>query len=83
MSRQTPLRSATAQYREVKNIIKQLNSNILSKDQAKVQWSCNWRMKYYPLNESYHLNGKCLHQCMVYKAEVSTNIIYKEYYGMS
>ena len=35
------------------------------------------------IKESCPLNGKCLHQCMVYKAEVSTNTTYKEYYGAS
>ena len=44
----------------------------------KVEDLINCRIK-----ESYPLNGKCLHQCMVYKAEVSTNTTYKEYYGAS
>ena len=46
----------------VMNLIKQHNSKILSKDQDKIQWSCNCRIK-----ESCHLNGKCFHQCMVCK----------------
>ena len=29
------------------------------------------------------MNGKCLHQCMVYKAEVSTNTTFTEHYGAS
>ena len=29
------------------------------------------------------MNGKCLHQCMVSKEEVTTNTTYKEYYGTS
>ena len=62
----------------VKNLIKQHNSKILNKDRDKIQRPCNCRIK-----ESYPLNGKCLHQCMVYKAEVSTNTTYKEYYGAS
>ena len=37
----------------VKNLIKQLNSNILSNDQDKIQRPCNFRMK-----ESYPLNTK-------------------------
>ena len=60
----------------IKNLIKQHNSKILSNDQDKVQRPCNCRMK-----ESCPLNGKCLHQCMVCKAEVTTNTTYKEYYG--
>ena len=52
----------------VMNLIKQHNSKILSKDQGKIQRSCNCRIK-----ESCSLNGKCLRQCMVYKAEVTTN----------
>ena len=62
----------------VKNLIKQHNSKILSKDRDKTQRPCNCRIK-----ESCPLNGKCLHQCMVYKAEVSTNATYKEYCGPS
>ena len=62
----------------VRNLIKQHNSKILGKDQDKIQRSCNCRIK-----ESCPLNGKCLHQCMVYKAEVTTNTTYKEYYGTS
>ena len=62
----------------VMNLIKQHNSKILSKDQDKMQQSCNRRIK-----ESCPLNGKCPHQCMVYKAEVTTNTTYKEYYGTS
>ena len=61
----------------VKNLIKQHNSKILRKDRDKIQRSCNCRIK-----ESCPLNGKCL-QCMVYKAEVTTNTTYKEYYGTS
>ena len=37
----------------VKNLIKQLNSNILSNNQDKIQRPCNFRMK-----ESYPLNTK-------------------------
>ena len=62
----------------LKNFIKQHNSKILSKDQDKIQRSCNCRIK-----ESCPLNGKCLHQCMVYMAEITTNTTYKEYYGTS
>ena len=55
----------------LKNLIKQQNSKILNKDQDKIQRPCNCRIK-----ETCPLNGKCLHQCMVYKA----NTTYKEYY---
>ena len=61
-----------------KNLIKQDSSKILNKDRDKIQRPCNCRIK-----ESYPLNGKCLHQCVVYKADVSTNTTYKEYYGAS
>ena len=57
----------------VKNLIKQHNSKILNKDQDKIQQSCNCRIK-----ESFPLNGRCLNQCMVCNAEVSTNANYKE-----
>ena len=62
----------------VKNLIKQHNSKILNKDRNKTQQPCSCRIK-----ESCPLNGNCLHQCMIYKAEVSTNTTYKEYYGAS
>ena len=62
----------------VKNLIKQHNSKILNKDRDKIQRPCNCRIK-----ESCPLNSKRLHECMVYKAEVSTNTTYKEYYGAS
>ena len=61
-----------------KNVIKQNNLKILNKELKKMQWSCNCRIK-----ESCPLKGKCLQQCMVYKAEVATNTTYKEYYGTS
>ena len=54
----------------VKNLIKQHNSKILNKDPDKTQRPCNCRIK-----EICPLNGKCLHQCKVYKEEVSTNTI--------
>ena len=60
----------------IKNLIKQHNSKILNKRQDKMQLSCNCRIK-----ESCPLTGKCPHQRMVYKAEVTTNTTYKEYYG--
>ena len=62
----------------VKNLIKQHNLKILKKHKDKIQRPCNCRIK-----ESCPLNSKCLHQCMVYKAEVSTNTTYKEYYRVS
>ena len=62
----------------VKNLIKQHNSKILNKDRDQIQRPCNCRIK-----ESCPLNGKCLHQCMVYKVEVSTNTTDKKNYGAS
>ena len=61
----------------VKNLIKQHNSKALSKDQEKIQRSCNCIIK-----KSCPVNGKCLYGCMVYMAEITTNTTYKEYYGM-
>ena len=58
--------------RNEKNLIKRHNSKILNKDRDKIQRSCNCRIK-----ENCLLSGKYLHQCMVYKAEVSTNTTYK------
>ena len=53
-------------------------SKILNNDQDNIQRPCNCRKK-----KSYPLKGKCLHQFIVYKAEITTNISYKEYYEMS
>ena len=62
----------------VNNLIIQYMSKILNNDQNKIQRPCNCRIK-----ENYLLTGKCLHQCILYKAEVTTNISYKEYYETS
>ena len=62
----------------VKNLIEQHNSKTLNRDEDKIQRSCNCWIK-----ESCLLNGRYLHQCVVYKAEVTPNITYKEYYGTS
>ena len=62
----------------LKNLIKQHNSKILSKDQDKIQRSCNGR-----INETCPQNGECLLQCIVYIAEVTTNTTYKEDCGKS
>ena len=61
-----------------KNLIKKHNLKALSDDQDKIQQPSNCRIK-----ESCPLNGKCLNQYMVYKAEVTNNTTYKEYYGTS
>ena len=52
--------------------------SILNNDQNKIERPCNCRME-----GKYLLTGKCLHQCIVYKAEVTNNISYKEYYETS
>ena len=57
----------------VKNLIKQHQLKILNKDEDKIEWPCNCRIQ-----KSCPLNSKYLHQCMVYKEEVSTNNTYKE-----
>ena len=61
-----------------KVFLKLVRKHFPNKDQDKIQRPCNYRIK-----KSCPLNCKCLHQCMVYKAEVSTNTTYKEYYGAS
>ena len=62
----------------VKNLIKQHNSKILSKEEDKTERSCNCTIK-----ESCSFSRKCLHLCMVYMTEVTTITTYKEYYGTS
>ena len=54
----------------VKNLIKQHNPTIMSKDQDKIQRSCNCGIK-----ETCSLDGKCLRQCMVYKAQEYCTLI--------
>ena len=56
----------------MKNLIKPSNLKIFSKEQDKIQRSCNCKIK-----ESSPLNGKCLHQFMVHKAGVNINILSK------
>ena len=56
----------------VNNLVTQHNSKITSNDQDKIQRSCNSRIK----KRRCPLNGKCLQQYMIYKAEVTTNTTY-------
>ena len=68
-------------YRSVpnlNNLVTQHNSKISSNDQDKIQRSCNSRIE-----KRCPLNGKCLQQYMIYKAEVTTNNTYKGYYETS
>ena len=53
----------------VKNLTKQQNSKIWSKERE-----CSCKIK-----EICPLKGKYLHQCMIYKSQVTTNTIYIEY----
>lgn len=64
--------SATA---NMKNFIKQHNTNVLHKIESSNTRLCNCRKK-----ESCPLNGKCLEACIVYRAEVSTDSKYVTYY---
>ena len=56
----------------IKYLIKQHNSKFLSNKQDNTQRACNSTIK-----ENCPLNGKCLYLSLVYKAEVTTNITYR------
>ena len=56
----------------IENLIKHHHLKILSKEQDKIQRPCNCK-----INKSCPFNGKCPHQCMVYKAKLLTNTIMK------
>ena len=65
-----PIKSSYSSMPSMKNLIKPSNLKIFSKEQDKIQRSCNCKIK-----ESSPLNGKCLHQFMVHKAGVNINIL--------
>ena len=69
------LNTITISYSSMPNV-----KNLIKQDSQ--QWSRqNTMAMNCRIKESCPLNGKCLHQCLVYKAEVTTNTTYKEYYG--
>ena len=59
----------------MKNFIKQDNARVLKKQEHTEKRSCICRVK-----DNCHLDGKCLHKCIVYQANVVTNNKCKEYF---
>ena len=62
--------------KNMKNLIKQHNARVLKSQEHSEKRSCNYRGK-----DNCPLDGKCLHKCIVYQANVITNNECKEYFG--
>ena len=62
--------------KNMKNFIKKRNAMVLKNQEDSKKRSCNCRVK-----DNFPLDGKCLHECIVYQANVVTNNEYKEYFG--
>ena len=62
--------------KNMKNLIKQHNARVLKNQEHSEKRSCNCRVK-----DNCPLDGKCLHKCIVYQANVVTNNECKEYFG--
>ena len=58
------------------NLIKQHNARVLKNQEHTEKRSCNCRVK-----DNCPLDGKYLHECIVYQANVITNNERKEYFG--
>ena len=58
------------------NLIKQDNARVLKNQEHMGKRSYNCRVK-----DNCPLDGKYLHKCIVYEANVITNKAYKEYFG--
>ena len=61
--------------KSMKNLIKQHHSKVSKNQEHSEKRSCNSRVK-----DNCPLNGKCLHECIVYQAKVVTNNECKEYF---
>ena len=53
---------------KMKNLMKQHNARVLKNQEHSEKRSCNCRIK-----DNFPLDGKCLHECIVYQANVLTN----------
>ena len=62
--------------KNMKNLIKQHSARVLKNQEHSEKRSCNCRVK-----DNCPLDGKCLHKCIVYQANVITNNECKEYFG--
>ena len=59
------------------NHIKQHSARVLRNQEHTEKRSCNYRFK-----DNCPLDAKCLHECIVYQANVITNNECKEYFGI-
>ena len=57
------------------NLIKQHNAIVLKNQEHREKRSCDFRVK-----DNCPLDRKCLHECIVYQANVITNNECKEYF---
>ena len=62
--------------KNMKNLIKQHNAMALKNQEHSEKRSYNCRV-----NDNRPLDGKCLHECIMYQANVVTNNECKEYFG--
>ena len=62
--------------KNMKNLIKQHNANILKNQEHTEKRSCNCRVK-----NNCSLDGKCLHEYVLYQANVVVKNECKEYFG--
>ena len=54
--------------KNMKNLIKQHNARVLKNQEYSEKRSCNCRVK-----DNFPLDGKCLHEFIMYQAYVATN----------
>ena len=59
----------------MKNLIKQHSGRVSKNQEHSDKISCNCTIK-----DNCPLDGKCLHECIVYQANVVTNNEWKEYF---
>ena len=62
--------------KNMKNLIKQHNARVLKNQEHSEKRSCNCRVK-----GNCPLDGKLLHECIVYQTNVLTNNECNEYFG--
>ena len=62
--------------KNMKNFIKQHSTRVLKNQEHSEKRSCNCTVK-----DNCSLDGKCLHECVVYQTNVVTNNECKEYFG--
>ena len=64
--------------KNMKNLIKQHNTKVLKNQEHSEKRSCNCRVK-----GNCPLDGRCVHECVVYQINVATNNECKEGFGIA